>query len=196
MIYYEVCNLYEEHYKKDILISLLDISDLHFKYFGILHDRDTFPNGVKKKSHYHLIIGVELDSKVAKKKVSLYFNNNTLFFRPIRSLQKYCRYLTHKDNLEKYQYNDNEVFTNDLDLYSELIEKQITISNTDNILILYCNYVLSTDFINLPTFIFAWWRTHNKLDYYLKNRIRIEEMTNILLYGTPNVSKSQEKNKS
>ena len=40
MIYYEVCNLYEEHYNKYVLIGRLKASN--FVYFGILHNLQDF----------------------------------------------------------------------------------------------------------------------------------------------------------
>lgn len=174
MIYYEIRNLYEVHYPRDTLIQFLQ-SHQDLLYFGILHNKDTFPNGELKKPHYHLIIGIEKDSKFAKSYLSSLFDDEALYFQNVRSLPHYIRYLTHKDNLEKYQYNDSEIFTNDLNLYEELSTKQITISKTDTLLDEFYHYILFYPFYKdtLERDIFIWFRDKKKLDYYVRNRYNI-----------------------
>lgn len=174
MVYYEICNLYEEHYEKYYLIRRLKASN--FTYFGILHNRDYFPTGEPKKPHYHLIIGVEGDSRKTKELVTEFFNDSSLHIRSVRNPKGYLRYLTHKDNLEKAQYEDKEVFTSDKTLYEELVTRSITISNTDNILIQFKEFVLSPnfDFNNKVLCTFQWFESKGKLDYYLKNELMLQ----------------------
>ena len=175
MIYYEICNLYEEHYNKYLLIGRLKASN--FLYFGILHNRDYFPTGEPKKAHFHLILGVNEDNKKAKSIVSDFFNDDSIIIRNVRNPKGYARYLTHKDNLEKAQYKDNEVFTNDYNLYEELTQVNIKMSNTDNLLVMLKNYILSDkfDFNNLDLTLFEWFESKGKLDYYIKNKIRLKD---------------------
>ena len=186
MIYYEICNLYEEHYNKYELIGRLKTSG--FQYFGILHNRDTFPNGEKKKPHFHLIIGIEDNNKVAKHKVTMFFNDESIMIRNVRNPKGYARYLTHKDNLEKAQYKDSEVFTNDLNLYEELVTRDITMSNTDNLLNQFKEYVLSPnfDFNHQDLCVFEWFEKKGKIDYFLKNERHIsdyiEKLINLYIY--------------
>lgn len=170
MVYYEVCNLYEEHYEKYYLIRRLKASN--FVYFGVLHNRDYFPTGEAKKPHYHLIVGIEGDSRHTKEEIIKFFNNdNSLHIRSVRNPKGYVRYLTHKDNLEKAQYDDKEVFTSDKTLYEELVIRSITISNTDNILIQFKEYVMSPNFnFNQRVLCsYEWFEKKGKIDYYLKN---------------------------
>ena len=190
MIYYEVCNLYEEHYNKYVLIGRLKASN--FVYFGILHNKDYFPNGELKKPHFHLILGIEENNKIAKKKITDFFNDDSILVRNIRNPKGYARYLTHKDNLEKAQYNDNEVFTSDKNLYEELVTRDITMSNTDNLLNQFKDYVLSKefDFNQSELFTFEWFSKKGKIDYYLKNeriiRSFIDKIISMYVYGDPN----------
>lgn len=181
MIYYDVRNLYEEHYPRDDLIKFLE-SHQDLLYFGILHNKDIFPTGEVKKPHFHLIIGVDKDSKIAKSYLSSLFDDEALYFQNVRSLPHYVRYLTHKDNLEKYQYSDSDVFTNDINLYEELILKPISVSKTDALLDELYQYLLSYDFANndIDIDIFIWFRDKMKLDYYIKNKKNIDDLIHLL----------------
>ena len=181
MIYYEICNLYEEHYDKYKLIGRLKTSD--FIYFGILHNRDYFPTGEAKKPHFHLILGSNDNNKVAKANIQKFFNDDSIFIRNIRNPKGYARYLTHKDNLEKAQYKDDEVFSNDYNLYEELVTREVTMSNTDNLLLLFKKYLIEGDFdFNNPdTSTLEWFEAKGKLDYFLKNRMRLKDFVNLII---------------
>jgi len=180
MVFYEVCNLYEEHYNKYELIGRLNASG--FTYFGILHNKDYFPTGEPKKSHFHLILGVEGDSRHTKDKVIDFFNDSSLLIRNIRNPKGFARYLTHKDNLEKQQYNDSDVFTNDKTLYEELITIQIKMSSTDNILNKFKDYILygNFDFYDKVNCSFEYFDKMGKIDYFLKNKLRILDFVDLV----------------
>lgn len=73
-----------------------------------LHDKDVNPTGEKKKAHYHILLvysGPTTYNAVAKFTASL----NATIPQPLESLRGMYRYFTHKDNPEKYQYEDNEI---------------------------------------------------------------------------------------
>ena len=75
-----------------------------------LHDKDVNPTGEKKKAHYHILLvysGPTTYNAVAKFTASL----NATIPQPLESLRGMYRYFTHKDNPEKYQYEDNEITT-------------------------------------------------------------------------------------
>lgn len=181
MTFYEVCNLYQEHYDKYELIGRLKASG--FTYFGILHNRDYFPTGEPKKAHFHLILGVEGDSRKTKDMVIQFFNDSTLLIRNVRNPKGYCRYLTHKDNLEKQQYKDNEVFTNDKTLYEELISIQLKMSSTDNVLIKFKEYICygNFDFYDKVNSSFLFFESLGKVDYFLKNKLRILDYVDLIV---------------
>lgn len=177
MVYYEIQNLYEEHYNKYELIGRLKASN--FLYFGILHNKDYFPTGEPKKPHFHLILGVNEDNKKAKKIVSEFFNDDCIVIRNIRNPKGYARYLTHKDNMEKAQYKDSEVFMRDQDkpLYEELISIQQKMSNSDNLLSLFEEFIIhgTFDFNDIDLSTYEFFKSKGKIDYYLKNHMRLKE---------------------
>lgn len=73
-----------------------------------LHDKDLNPDEVEKKPHYHVILtysGPTTFNSVSKFTSSL---NGTIPV-PLESVRGYYRYLTHKDNPEKFQYDDNDI---------------------------------------------------------------------------------------
>ena len=183
MVYYEICNLYEEHYNKYELIGRLKTSN--FTYFGILHNRDYFPTGEAKKPHFHLVIGVNGDSRHTKEEIVNFFNDSTLLIRSVRNPKGYLRYLTHKDNLEKAQYEDKEVFMRDTDksLYEDLVERQLKMSNTDTILNQYEDFVLSPnfDFNNAKLVTYAWFKKKGKIDYFLKNEHTLYKFVQMII---------------
>lgn len=125
------------------------------------HDKDVNPDGTPKKPHYHII---------------LMYNNTTTFNSvkqltdrlnqpipiPLEQVKGYYRYFTHKDNAEKYQYNENDITTlNGFD-YTEFIElttsevmaikKQIQNYIRDNVILEYSilmDSLLDNDFSNM-----------------------------------------------
>ena len=73
-----------------------------------LHDKDVNPTGEEKKAHYHIILSYE--GPTTKKNVEEYIKylNGTIPI-PLEQLRGYYRYLTHKDNPEKFQYDENDI---------------------------------------------------------------------------------------
>lgn len=91
-----------------------------------LHDRDINPTGEPKKAHYHVILS--FGSPTTFNNVS---NLSEEFHGtiPIRleSVGGYFRYLTHKDNPEKAQYNEDEIrLLNGFDPVQLLTETELT----------------------------------------------------------------------
>lgn len=73
-----------------------------------LHDKDINPTGEIKKSHYHIILnysGPTTFNSVQELTNSL----NQPIPIPLEQIKGYFRYFTHKDNPEKYQYNENDI---------------------------------------------------------------------------------------
>lgn len=73
-----------------------------------LHDKDINPTGEPKKAHYHIILcypGPTTDKVVNELLEEL----NQPIAIPLESVRGYYRYFTHKDNPEKYQYNEQEI---------------------------------------------------------------------------------------
>ena len=73
-----------------------------------LHDSDINPTGEPKKAHYHIILsfpGPTTDKTVNDIMKEL----NQPIAIPLESVRGYFRYFTHKDNPEKYQYNESDI---------------------------------------------------------------------------------------
>ena len=75
-----------------------------------LHDKDLDPTGEPKKPHYHIILvysGPTAFSVVSALTARL----NQPIPQPLESVRGYYRYLTHKDNPDKYQYDEHDITT-------------------------------------------------------------------------------------
>lgn len=87
------------------------IEDLHVEAFlSPLHDNDINPDGELKKPHYHLL--VMFPTLKSDKQVDDIFSKiGSVGREVIQSVRGYARYLCHKDNPEKYQYNEDDVLS-------------------------------------------------------------------------------------
>ena len=75
-----------------------------------LHDKDINPTGEPKKAHYHILLvysGPTTYNAVAKFTASL----NATVPQALESVRGMYRYFSHKDNPEKYQYDEREIST-------------------------------------------------------------------------------------
>lgn len=81
-----------------------------------LHDKDTNADGEKKKPHYHIVgfwSGPTTYQRVSEITENLNCPIPQRVMQPIGAI----RYLTHKDNPEKYQYDERDIQTiNGLDI--------------------------------------------------------------------------------
>lgn len=86
-----------------------------------LHDKDVNPTGEPKKPHYHVIL--VYGSPTTYNNVKAFTDKlNQPIPQPLEQVRGYYRYFTHKDNPEKYQYNEQDIQTiNGFDI-SEFIE--------------------------------------------------------------------------
>lgn len=92
-----------------------------------LHDKDINPTGEKKKAHYHIILCYSGPTTFKCVK-SITDSLNQPIPIALEQVRGYFRYLTHKDNPEKYQYDEKEITTiNDFDIdnYNDLSVSQI-----------------------------------------------------------------------
>lgn len=115
-----------------------------------LHDKDLNADNTPKKAHYHIILCYE-GPTTFKNVCSLTESLNQPIPQPLEQLRGYYRYLVHKDNPEKYQYDESMITTingfdisNYLDLTSTqviAILKQITQFIDDNNITEYCELI-------------------------------------------------------
>lgn len=73
-----------------------------------LHNADLNATGEEKKPHYHVIVvygNTTTETNIQEISDSVHGTK----VLPVMSLKGYYRYLTHKDNPEKYQYNEKDI---------------------------------------------------------------------------------------
>ena len=99
-------------YDADKVIKALAEEHLTFAVSPI-HDRDVDEDGSLKKSHYHLLLAYS--SATTLNNICGWFNACGMPESDLHSVRVcasgvgYYRYLTHKDNPEKAQYDDNDI---------------------------------------------------------------------------------------
>ncbi len=75
-----------------------------------IHDKDINPDGSPKKAHYHVILAYSGPTSFNVVK-ALTDKFNSPIPKPLEQIRGYYRYLSHKDNPEKYQYDEKEIKT-------------------------------------------------------------------------------------
>lgn len=74
-----------------------------------LHDKDFNPDNTPKKPHYHIILVYQNPTTYKNVKDNICFYLNCPIPQPLESVKGYYKYLTHKDNPEKAQYDENNI---------------------------------------------------------------------------------------
>lgn len=100
--------LYPESAPKDWL-EQLKLSGL-MAAISPLHDKDMNPTGEPKKAHHHVLLvysGPTTYNAVSKFTASL----NSTVPQALESVRGMYRYFSHKDNPEKYQYDEGDIIT-------------------------------------------------------------------------------------
>jgi len=126
-----------------------------------LHDRDVNPDGSFKKPHFHVILVYDGPTTYNNVK-SLTDSLGQPIPQPLEQVRGYYRYLTHKDNPEKFQYNEFDIHRyNGFDIkdfadltYGEVQRclKSIQTFIVDNCLIEFSDlmdFLLSNDYYDL-----------------------------------------------
>lgn len=99
-------------YDSDKLIKALAQEHLTFAVSPI-HDRDVEDDGSSKKAHFHLLLAYS--SATTLNNIRGWFKSCGMPESDLHSVRVcasgvgYFRYLTHKDNPEKAQYNENDI---------------------------------------------------------------------------------------
>lgn len=75
-----------------------------------LHDKDVDPTGSHKKPHWHIIVCYSGPTSYNVVK-GLCDSLNAPIPQPLEQVKGYYRYLTHKDNPEKAQYDESQITT-------------------------------------------------------------------------------------
>lgn len=74
------------------------------------HDKDINPDGTPKKPHYHIIL--VYDGPTTYNNVKSFTDSlNQPIPQALEQVRGYYRYFSHKDNPDKYQYDETEIVT-------------------------------------------------------------------------------------
>lgn len=79
-------------------------------YFYILHNKDSGNDESEIKDHFHIVLSKSTPSYISVVSNQLHIPPNLI--QVISSKKAFVRYLVHKDNPEKAQYDISEVYTN------------------------------------------------------------------------------------
>lgn len=105
---YEIQNLYLEHVSIEGVRSACEGTS--GEYWFILHDKDIDKEGQLKKPHFHCYI--RLSCTNAKRSIEKAFKGISSRIVSVSNQLACIKYLTHKLNPTKHQYDDLEVQTN------------------------------------------------------------------------------------
>lgn len=116
-----------------------------------LHDKDLNPTGEPKKAHYHIIMCYSGPTSFNVVK-ALCDDLKQPIPQALEQIRGYYRYLTHKDNPEKYQYSEEEITTvNGFNIsdYVDLTKSEVTeIKKRLQMLIRNMNFIEYSDFMD------------------------------------------------
>lgn len=103
----------------------------HYAY--IKHDKDTDENGVLRDTHFHILLNTK--NANTYQGVNKWFNardqNANTFTQRILDKESAFDYLTHKNDVSKYQYEDSEIKTDSIDYWKNQ-EKEDTVVSIIN----------------------------------------------------------------
>ena len=126
-----------------------------------LHDLDINPTGELKKAHHHIIVVYQGPTSYNVVK-QLTDRLNQPIPQPLEQIRGYYRYLTHKDNPEKAQYDDNDIKTINGFNIADFVE----LSNSE---VMEIKSYLQQLIINLNLLEYC-----DFMDYLLENELKLE----------------------
>lgn len=111
---YFCCILYPDSATYDVDSVIKSLAQEHLTFaVSPIHDRDIEDDGSLKKTHYHLLLAYS--SATTLNNIRCWFNACGMPESELHSVRVcasgvgYFRYLTHKDNPEKVQYDENDI---------------------------------------------------------------------------------------
>lgn len=119
------------------------------KFWYIFHDKDTDENGIEKKKHLHLVCYDNSPNYLSKALKN--FEGATIpnLIEGCRNGRACIRYLVHKDDPDKFQYDISDVITNaPQQLSSSLVDSDDIVSLYESYELLRQGKISVGDFIN------------------------------------------------
>lgn len=175
-------------------------------YFIILHDKDLKDDLTPKQEHYHILLDVVIKEhrsiiEILEEERAIKILKKTcpnLWFEKVKNPARAIQYLIHKNDPEKYQYQQEEIKTNNeekLDLL--MIEEKSKLTN-DLLLEELFKWLAQKSqeadrkkeiFLLSEEELMMWFLGKHKLDYYMRNQERIMTMAGVMKYR---ISRSRE----
>lgn len=108
------------------IVSYADLSELspllsscrHYVY--ILHDKDVNEDGSSRSPHFHILCTF-VQNKSFNSVASLVVSSQNTFVQQLQDVGGAFSYLTHQNSPEKFQYNSNELISDNLDYWLDKI---------------------------------------------------------------------------
>ena len=89
-------------------------------YVYILHDKDVNEDGSTRSPHFHILCTFA-QNKSFNAVASLVESNQNTFVQQLQDVGGAFSYLTHQNNPEKYQYNSDDLVSDDIDYWIDRI---------------------------------------------------------------------------
>lgn len=106
----------------EILKERLKHKDIsHYCY--ILHDKDTVEGGELKEGHIHLLITFKQPKSINSVRKIFEHKQNTLA-KPMEDVVHDIQYLTHKNDPDKFQYDEKDIVTDGSTYWSRLAKSE------------------------------------------------------------------------
>ena len=104
--------------------------DKVYQYAYICHDKDLNSDGTIKEVHYHLYLRF-CNARTCSSFHSIFSYIKSVYgcnclIEPCANVLSSLQYLTHKNNLDKYQYNEDSVVTNIPNIYCMAYNTDLT----------------------------------------------------------------------
>ena len=159
------------------MLLLKDLTE-KYHYAYILHDKDKNEDGSLKKLHYHLLIffnNARWGSAILKD-INI-DNPNLIEFRDNKT--EAIQYLTHSNNLDKFQYDFNDIITDiDISIYFNKIK-----SNEQSDICIIYDFIVNHDgfiyYVELYNYVLSnnLWSTYRR-NYSIIKDLLLEHNSN------------------
>lgn len=100
---------------KDFVNSMTGVAVV----WGITHDKDTDADNKLVEAHTHLVIDYKTPRRITT--IANLLEVDTNFIEIVKNKRGIIRYLTHLDDIEKYQYDPTNVITNSAVPYTDYV---------------------------------------------------------------------------
>lgn len=119
-----------------------------------LHDKDLNPTGEQKKPHYHIVVCFPGPTTYNKVSSDICNQLNATIPQRVLSIVGIYRYFIHKDNPEKYQYDERDIRSSngfDIGEYTTLTTNQILFYKKE--LLILCQKKKFTEYSQLVNYL-------------------------------------------